>query len=184
LKYLPLIWSGIRRRPLRTALVFLQVGVAFALFGVLQGMKTGVDEAIAKVRADVLFVAPAVFGGARLPMAYISQLRSIPGVKSVTYADLIVGVYQRPTQGVGVLAIEPSSIWLTLVPSIFTIRPRDLQALRDARSGALVTADIARKYGWHVGDEIAINSTTQQRRERGTSTSSAVSRTMSRGKAV
>ncbi|HXE53466.1 MAG TPA: FtsX-like permease family protein, partial [Tepidisphaeraceae bacterium] len=31
------------------------------------------------------------------------------------------------------------------------------------RSGALVTADIARKYGWHVGDEIAIESTTQQR---------------------
>jgi putative ABC transport system permease protein len=144
-------------------LVFLQVSVAFALFGVLQGMKTGVDEAISKVRADVLFVAPAVFGGARLPMAYINRLQSIPGVKRVTYADLIVGVYQKPTQGVAVLTIDPSRIWLTLVPSVFTIRPRDLQALRSTRSGALVTADIARKYGWHVGDEIAIKSTTPQR---------------------
>jgi putative ABC transport system permease protein len=163
LKYLPLIWSGIRRRPVRTALVFLQVGVAFALFGVLQGMKTGVDEAISKVRADVLFVAPAVFGGPRLPMAYINQLRSIPGVKSVTYGDAIGGTYQKPTQGVVVLTIDPSKIWLTLVPHGFTIRPRDLQALRNTRSGALVTADIARKYGWHVGEEVAIESTTQQR---------------------
>jgi putative ABC transport system permease protein len=163
LKYLPLIWSGIRRRPVRSALVFLQVGVAIALFGILQGLKTGVDEAISRVRADVLYVAPAVFGGARLPMAYINQLRSLPGVKSVTYGDAIGGVYQKPTQGVVALGIDPSRIWLTLVPRAFTIRPRDLRALRHTRSGALVTADIARKYGWHVGDEIAIESTTLQR---------------------
>ena len=151
MKYLPLIWSGIRRRPVRAALVFLQVCVAFALFGVLQGMKTGVDEAISRVRADVLYVAPAVFGGPRLPMAYINQLRSIPGVRSVTYGDAFGGTYQRPTQGVVVLTIDPSKIWSTLVPHGFMIRPRDLQALRNTRSGALVTADIARKYGWHVG---------------------------------
>jgi putative ABC transport system permease protein len=147
----------------RSALVFLQVGVAIALFGILQGLKTGVDEAISRVRADVLYVAPAVFGGARLPMAYINQLRSLPGVKSVTYGDAIGGVYQKPTQGVVALGIDPSRIWLTLVPRAFTIRPRDLRALRHTRSGALVTADIARKYGWHVGDEIAIESTTLQR---------------------
>ncbi|MGH8290340.1 MAG: ABC transporter permease [Steroidobacteraceae bacterium] len=162
MKYLPLIWSGIRRRPVRTALVFLQVGVAFALFGVLQGMKTGVDEAISRVRADVLFVAPAVFGGPRLPMAYINRLRSIPGVKSVTYGDSMGGVYQKPTQSLGVFTIDPSRIWLTLAPSILTIHPKDLQALQDTRTGALVTADIARKYGWHVGDEIAINSSVPQ----------------------
>lgn len=125
-------------------------------------MKTGVDEAISKVRADVLYVAPAVFGGPRLPMAYINQLRSIPGVKSVTYGDAFGGTYQRPTQGVVVLTIDPSKIWSTAVPSAFTIGPRDLQALRNTRSGALVTADIARKYGWRVGDEIAVESTVQQ----------------------
>lgn len=52
MKYLPLVWSGIWRKPVRTALIFLQVCVAFALFGVLQGMKTGMDRAIASVRAE------------------------------------------------------------------------------------------------------------------------------------
>lgn len=163
MKHLPLIWSGIRRRPVRTALVFLQISVAFALFGVLQGMKTGVDDAISKVRADVLYVTPAVFGGPRLPMAYINQLRSIPGVKNVTYADAIGGTYQKPSQYVVVLTIDPSKIWLALVPDAVTIRAEDLQALRNTRTGALVTADIARKYGWHVGDEIEIQSTITQR---------------------
>ena len=46
LKFLPLIWSGIWRKPGRSILIFLQVSVAFALFGVLQGMKTGVEQLI------------------------------------------------------------------------------------------------------------------------------------------
>ncbi len=61
MKFLPLIWSGIWRKPGRTILALMQVSVAFALFGVLQGMKTGVEEAIARVRGDVLFVFASRF---------------------------------------------------------------------------------------------------------------------------
>src|SRR5579862_1321178 len=87
MKYLPLIWSGVWRKKGRTFLIFLQVAVAFALFGVLQGLKTGVDQAIANARADVLFVAPDAFGGAPLPAAYMDRIRSISGVKAVAFAD-------------------------------------------------------------------------------------------------
>lgn len=162
MKYLPLIWSGIRRRPVRAALIFLQVCVAFALFGVLQGMKTGVHQAIAKVRADLLFVAPAVFGGARLPISYMDRLQSIPGVKSVTYADSMGGIYQEPNQQIGVLAIPATRDWLTLAPRIFTITPRALHALRTVQDGALVTVGAAKRYGWHIGEQIAIKGSVPQ----------------------
>jgi len=162
MKYLPLIWTGIWRKPVRTALILFQVAVAFALFGVLQGMKTGVAHAIAKVRADVLFVAPAVQGGARLPIADLSRIRSISGVKTVTYADALVGTYQKPTQVVGVLAVEPIDLWTTLVPDLFQILPTDLDALRQTRTGALITSDLAKKYGWHVGEQVSITSNTLQ----------------------
>ena len=54
MKYFPLIWVGIWRKPVRTALILLQVAVAFALFGVLQGMKSGVDEILTNIRGDLL----------------------------------------------------------------------------------------------------------------------------------
>jgi len=162
MKYLPLVWSGIWRKPVRTALILFQVVVAFALFGVLQGMKTGVTYAITKVRADLLFVAPAVQGAARLPIADMSRIRSIAGVKTVTYADALVGTYQKPTQVVGVLAMEPIDLWTTLVPDLFQILPKDLEALRQTRTGALITSDLAEKYGWHVGEQISITSNTLQ----------------------
>jgi putative ABC transport system permease protein len=163
MKYLPLIWSGIWRKRGRTIFILLQVSVAFALFGVLQGMKTGVELAIAKTRADLLMVFPDAFGEPPLPRAYLDKIQPIPGVKSVTFADGIPGNYQKPDQVVFVLGIDPTDLWLTLLPEIFAILPADLQALRSNRSGVLVTTDIAKKYGWKIGDRIPLTSPTLRR---------------------
>jgi putative ABC transport system permease protein len=162
MKYLPLIWSGIWRKRGRTILIGLQIAVAFALFGVLQGMKTGVDQAIANTRADVLFVAPSAFGAAPLPRADLDRLRAIAGVKAVTFADGLLGTYQKANQPVYVLALEASDIWLTLAPEIFKVSPKDLESLRRTRTGALISADIAKQYGWHIGDRIPLTSATLQ----------------------
>jgi len=142
--------------------------VAFGLFGVLQGMKTGIEHAIAKTRADVLFVGPSAQGGEPLPISYANRLRAMQGIKSVTYADGFLGTYRLPTQAVYVLAIDPSEVWLTLVPDLFKVAPKDLEALRNTRTGALITADIGKKYGWHIGDRIALTSTTLQSNGSGT----------------
>jgi putative ABC transport system permease protein len=163
MKYLPLIWSGIWRKRGRTIFILLQVSVAFALFGVLQGMKTGVELAIAKTRADLLMVFPDAFGEPPLPRAYLDKIQTIPGVKSVTFADGVLGNYQKPDQVVFVLGIDPIDQWLTLLPEIFAILPADLQALRSNRSGVLVTTDIAKKYGWKIGDRIPLTSPTLRR---------------------
>jgi putative ABC transport system permease protein len=161
-KYLPLIWSGMWRRPVRTALIFLQVCVAFTLFGVLQGMKSGMDRAIANVRADVLYVSPAVVGGARLQFAELNRLRSVPGVKTVSFVDGMLTYYQKPTQSAYVLAIPPTDFFRTVEPAMFTIQPKDLEALRKTRTGILITADIGRKYGWHIGDKIPLTTSIVQ----------------------
>jgi len=161
-RYLPLIWSGIWRKPVRTALIFLQVCVAFALFGVLQGMKTGMDRAIANTRTDLLYVGPAVADGAPLSIADLGRLGSIPGVKDVLFNYGMLTFYQKPTQPVYVLAIPPSDLVRTIDPEDFSVQRKDLEALRKTRTGILITADIGRKYGWHIGDKIPLTSSTLQ----------------------
>jgi putative ABC transport system permease protein len=168
MKYIPLIWSGIWRKPARTALVLLQVAVAFALFGVMQGMKSGVERSIANTRADVLFVGSAANGGSPLPRSYLDRLKSMPGVTDASFADGFLGTYQRPTEFVFALALPPTKIWFNLVPDIFKVAPKDLDALERTRDGALITADIGKKYGWHIGDRIPLTSNTLQMNGSGT----------------
>jgi putative ABC transport system permease protein len=162
LRFIPLIWSGIWRKPVRTALIFLQVCVAFALFGVLQGVKTGMQRAIASTPADVLYVGPAVYGEPPLPIADLRRLQSIPGVKAVSFNYGMLSFYQNPRQPVYVLGIPPSELMRTMLPEEFIVQREDLAALRKTQTGILITADIGRKYGWHIGDRIPLTSSTLQ----------------------
>ncbi len=42
-KYLPLLWAGLWRKPTRTVLTVLSIAVAFLLFGLLQGVISGFE---------------------------------------------------------------------------------------------------------------------------------------------
>ncbi len=81
MKYFPLIWAGLWRKPARTIFTFLSIAVAFILFGLLGGLDDGFAHALAVSRMDRLFVDPR-FGG-REPMAYLDQIARVPGVKVV-----------------------------------------------------------------------------------------------------
>ncbi|TLY86687.1 MAG: FtsX-like permease family protein [Gammaproteobacteria bacterium] len=112
MKFLPLIWSGIWRKPGRTILIFLQVSVAFALFGVLQGLKTGVAHAVAAARADLLLVhSRESYILQPLPLGLLDQIRSVPGVKVAIPVELTGATYQKPTEGIGIVAVSPEDDW-------------------------------------------------------------------------
>ncbi len=156
-KYAFLLWAGIFRKPGRTILTVSQIVIAFALFGVLQGIKTGVDLAIAAARADLLDVRPKVRGGSPLPLAYLDRIKALPGVKVVSLLNGFSATYQNPAQGLYVLAIDPNDkAWLTESPEIFKISPDSLDALAKSRTGTLVSAALEKKYGWKVGDQIPL----------------------------
>jgi putative ABC transport system permease protein len=159
-KYLGLVWFGIWRKPGRTVLIFLQVAVAFALFGVLQGLKSGMDHAIRETRADLLLVFSRASRGDPLPLAVLDRIRTVPGVRIAVPVALTWGTYQKPDQGVGIVAIGPDKDWTTAFT--FDISPAYLAAFEKTRTGALATEEIVKKYGWKVGDRIPLESRTAQ----------------------
>lgn len=161
MKYLPLVWSGIWRKPGRSILIFLQVAVAFTLFGVLQGLKTGVDHAIAAARADLLIVHSRLGFGVPLTLGMLEQIRSVPGVEEAIPVELSLGTYQKPTQQVGLVAIRPDKGWLSAFT--YSISPAYVKAFLATRTGVLVREELAEKYGWKVGDRIPLRTGLPQR---------------------
>ena len=161
MKYLPLVWSGIWRKPGRSILIFLQVAVAFALFGVLQGLKTGAEHAIAAARADLLIVHSRLSWGVPLPLGMLEQIRSVPGVREVIPVDLSPAAYQKPDQQVGIVALRPDKGWLSAFT--YTIAPACIKAFRATRTGILLRAELAKTYGWKIGDRIPLMTGVAQR---------------------
>lgn len=161
MKYLPLLWSGIWRQRGRTILIFLQVAVAFTLFGVLQGLKTGVDHAVAAARADLLIVHSRLNLGQPLPLGLLEQMRSVPGVEEVIPVDLSGALYQNPDQQVVLVAVRPDKGWLSAFT--YTISPAYVKAFRATRTAILVRAELAKKYGWTVGDHVPLVTNVAQR---------------------
>ena len=62
MRYLPLIWAAVMRKPTRAILTLLSVTVAFTLFGLMIGLNATFDMVAEKARADRIFTWPR-FGG-------------------------------------------------------------------------------------------------------------------------
>src|SRR5438132_11923060 len=107
MKYFPLVWYGLRRKPARTWLAFVQIAVAFVLFGVLQGFDASVQRMIAETDADMLTVQSRG-GNFDLPVAYFERLERLNGVLAVNHETYSNGKYQNSSQELLVAATLPN----------------------------------------------------------------------------
>lgn|SRR5690348_8669062 len=160
LRFLPLVWTGIWRRPGRTTLALMQILLAFTLFGILQGWQSGVSSAIAHIDADLLSVHPRG-GFGDLPRADFDAIRQVPGVRMVNLANYFMADYQNPDQHVLVIATLPGN-WAQITHDVI-VPPAAVAALEHARTGAIVGDALMRKYGWKVGQKLPLQSRVAQR---------------------
>jgi putative ABC transport system permease protein len=160
-KFLPLLWAGIWRKSSRTLLLILQIATAFLLFGLLQGLNSGLKGAIAKSHSDRLYVGSSVSLGVPLPISMLPQLRRVPGVKRVTPLVQLPSFYQQPNQTVPVNAVDPADFF-AMFPE-YRVPQAAVDAMRSHRSGAILGSVLAQRYGIHAGDHIVLQSQTPKR---------------------
>lgn len=58
MKYFPLVWAALTRKPARAILTLLSVTVAFTLFGLMIGMNASLQRIMDLARRDIVFVNP------------------------------------------------------------------------------------------------------------------------------
>lgn len=161
MKFLPLLWAGIWRKPSRTILMGLQIASAFLLFGLLQGLDSGVKQGISRLHADRLYVASAVSLGVPLPISMLPQLQRVRGVVGVSPLLQLPSIYQKDTQSLPITAVDVQQFFV-IFPD-YHAPPAAVEALKTHRNGAILGGEIARRYGIHVGDHIVLQSRTPKR---------------------
>jgi len=153
MKYFPLVWASVMRKPTRAILTLLSVMLAFTLFGLTIGMNATFDKLKEEARDDRIF-AFARFGGL-VPVALARQIESIPGVKIVAASSGIGGYIQDPKNRVFVQMMDDK---VREVNPEYPITPAQWQMIRDDRQGMLVSKMQADRWHLKAGDTLVIAS--------------------------
>jgi putative ABC transport system permease protein len=152
LKYFPLVWAALRRKPVRTAVTFLSVTVAFTLFGLMIGLSSTLDLMQERARADRIWVWPR-FDNAGMPVTVARQIAQLPGVKKVTVMSYLQGYVGDPKNHLGMAFFddEYGNIFPDWGPS-----PEQWEAIRRNRTAVVMSRSMAKLYNKKVGDTLTV----------------------------
>jgi len=157
MKYLYLLFSGLKRKKLRTGLTILSIMVAFLLFGYLSAIRQAFDAGVDVAGADRLIVRHKVSLIQLLPQSYEARIERIEGVDNATHSTWFGGIYQEPRNFFAQMPIVPEELF-DMYPE-FVISDEHKAAWLETRSGALVGRGLVDRFGWKLGDRIPINAT-------------------------
>jgi putative ABC transport system permease protein len=157
MKFIPLIWSNLKRRKLRTLLTVLSILVAFVLFGALSAIQQALTGGVQMAGADRLVVRHKVSIIQLLPESYKARMERMPGVVLATHQTWFGGIYQDPKNFFMQCPVVPEE-FLDIHPEI-VVSPEQKKAWLQTRTGAVVGRKTADKFHWKIGDKVPIRST-------------------------
>ncbi|MFM8534931.1 MAG: ABC transporter permease [Acidimicrobiia bacterium] len=160
MKFLPLLWSSLWRKKIRTIFTLLSVFVAFLLFGLLMTIRGAFSFGVEIAGLDRLVLIHKVALIMPLPVSYKERLAATEGVSIVSHQTWFGGVYQDPANFFAQMVVEPEP-FMKIYPE-FEIPADQVKAWLGDRQGAIVGVDLAKRFGWKVGDRIPITGTISQ----------------------
>jgi len=157
LKYAPIAWAGLRRKPVRTVLTFFSIMTAFLLYGALSGTMAGFDQQLSQFfDANQLYTVSRLSPGEPLPVAYVRRIERIPGVSEVNGSAAFEAYYQRPENSFGGVTMEQSALHKR-EKDFVVVDEVALEAMRRNRTGILVGKEVADRFGWKSGDRVPLH---------------------------
>ena len=164
MKFLHIVWKNLMRRKIRTIFTLLSIFVAFVLFGYLMAIRSAFSMGIDLAGADRLMVLNKISIIMPLPVSYKDRIKQIEGVKEVTFANWFGGYYQETKNQFPNMAVDAEN-WFKMY-SEFAVPEDQMKAWRADRQGAIIGADLARRFGWKVGDRVPLQATIFSRPDR------------------
>lgn len=149
LKWLPLLWSNLWRRKMRSALTMLSVFATFILVGSLSSFR----NAVATYGDDYANSLVVQSRNVRLPYSHVTRLLSMPGITGA--CGVLMSPVQLPSGKRGrIQAVEHRALF-DVFPDI-TVSPEGAAAWVQDRTAVLISEDVAKDNGWHVGDRFML----------------------------
>lgn len=157
MKFLPLIWSSLFRRKVRTLFTILSIVIAFVLFNYLSAVRVAFSLGVDVAGSDRLTLIHKVSFIQLLPASYKDRILAVEGVEAVTHSTWFGGVYQDPRNFFAQFAVDPEG-YLDLYPEFLLSEEARTRWFQN-RTGAVVGRSLADRFEWEVGDRIPLQGT-------------------------
>ena len=109
LKFLPLLWANLRRRPVRTTLTLASIIVAFLLFGLLQTLQSALALGADLAGADRLVTMHKMSLIQTMPRSYLNRIAGTEGVVAAASFNWFGGWYQDERNQLAVQTTDPEA---------------------------------------------------------------------------
>ena len=155
MRVLKLVFKNSLRHKLRTSLTILGLAIAVMAFGVLRTVLDMWYESVEATAANRLITRQAVSFIFPLPYSYRDKIAKIPGVETVSFANWFQGVYVDKKNFFARMAVDPETFF-DVYPECL-INPKDYETFKRERNSCIVGSEIAKQYGFKIGDVIPID---------------------------
>lgn len=159
LRYIPLMFKNALRNRRRSLLTIGSIAVSLCVLGLLMALYHGLFLSGPATPAQALRLVThhRVSMTQPIPMAYVDQIRRIPGVRSAMEWDWFGGTYKDARDQRNFFArfiVEPDKLFI-INPEI-NLPDDQKQAFLHERTGCIVGKGTADKFNWKIGDRITL----------------------------
>ena len=154
MKYLGLILKSARRSKRRTVLTIVSVALAVFLFASLRAVLDGFNAAAnasSSTRIITLRSTSMIFN---MPTSHADTIRSIPGVRDLSWANWFGGIYKDPNNFFANFAVDAES-YLRLYPEI-RLPADQKRAFLEDRTGCILGEGLSKRFGLKVGETFVL----------------------------
>jgi putative ABC transport system permease protein len=156
LKFMPLFFANLGRRPVRTTLTIASIVVAFLLFGLLKTMEGALGLAADLAGVDRLATMHKASMIQTFPISYVNRIRGVDGVVEATPFTWLGGIYQNERNQIAAQGTDPETFLEVYYD--YELPPDQRADWLSDRASMIVGKTIADRFGWKIGDTVPIRS--------------------------
>lgn len=158
MKYARLILRNVFRNRVRSILTVALMAAIFFFVATLMSILVNFEQA-----GDLgggrnrLGVQSAVSLGVLLPVSHEAKIRNVPGVIAIAKLQWVAAFYRDKKNFFPNFAIDHDAF--QMVWDDYRLDPGEFAAFSADRQGAIVGPDLARRFGWKIGDRVNLTGT-------------------------
>ena len=159
MKFLQLIRKNAFRNLRRTILTVLSISMSLFLVSTLWTLLQQLESPpLTPESARRVITRHQTSLAATMPISYRDKIRAMPGVEEAVSYQWYGGYYQDPASFFAQFAVDQDRFF-DVFSDMHVSSPDQLEAFKKERTATIAGVDLAKRYGWKIGDRVGLTGT-------------------------